>query len=108
TVEHAFEKYMNVKHIKKSVSENICSLASLISEQLCVSVENNSEFLLNTKPSNVFQNSSSHIATINTCITRVLEAGGVDVSEENEKDSDEVGQHREDAVKIDYLIILCD
>ncbi|KAI1908428.1 hypothetical protein LOZ61_005564, partial [Ophidiomyces ophidiicola] len=107
-VEHAFEKYTDAKYVKKSVSGNICSLASLISEQLCVSVESNSEFLSDTKPFNVFQNLSSHVVTVNAYITRVLEADGMSVSEENEKDLGEVGQCREDAVKIGYSIILCD
>ncbi|KAI1923366.1 hypothetical protein LOZ64_001042 [Ophidiomyces ophidiicola] len=103
-VEQAYEKYTDAKHIKKSVSEDICSLASLISEQLCVSVESNSEFLLNMKLSEVFQNLFFHVATVNTYIVKVLETGGVGVGEENNKDLNEVDLCREDAVEIDYSI----
>ncbi|KAI1905642.1 hypothetical protein LOZ39_006757, partial [Ophidiomyces ophidiicola] len=104
TVEQAYEKYTDVKHIKKSVSEDMCSLASLILKQLHVSVENNSEFLSDMKSSDVFQNLFSHIATVNVYIMKVLETDGVSVSEKNENDSDEVDLCREDAIEIDYLI----
>ncbi|KAI1908568.1 hypothetical protein LOZ61_005502 [Ophidiomyces ophidiicola] len=67
-------------------------------------VENNSEFLSDMKPSDVFQNLSSHVATVNVYIMKVLKAGGVDVSEENENDLGEVDLCREDAVEVGYLI----
>ncbi|KAI1910168.1 hypothetical protein LOZ52_005164 [Ophidiomyces ophidiicola] len=51
------------------------------------------------KPSDAFQNLSSHVATVNVYIMKVLKAGGVDVSEENENDLGEVDLCREDAVE---------
>ncbi|KAI2104350.1 hypothetical protein LOZ33_000591, partial [Ophidiomyces ophidiicola] len=104
TVEHAFEKYTDAKYVKKSVSGNICSLASLILKQLHVSVESSSGFLFNMKLSDVFQNLSSDIANVNMYIVKVLKTGGVNVSEENKKGLSEVDLCREDAVEIDYLI----
>ncbi|KAI2087088.1 hypothetical protein LOZ36_002938 [Ophidiomyces ophidiicola] len=98
-VEHAFGKYTDVKHIKKSASGDICSLASLISEQLHVSVESSHGFLPDMKLFNAFQNLFSHIATINAYIAKVLEAGGVGVIEGNEKDLSEVDPCREDAIE---------
>ncbi|KAI2077720.1 hypothetical protein LOZ36_006874 [Ophidiomyces ophidiicola] len=106
-VEHAFEEYTDSKHVKKSASGDICSLTSLILEQLCVSVDDKSEFLLNLKLSDTFQNLSSHVATVNTYIAKILEAGGVGASNENERDTDDVGLCREDAAEIDYLITFC-
>ncbi|KAI2452126.1 hypothetical protein LOY97_006442 [Ophidiomyces ophidiicola] len=67
---------------------------------LCVSVDDKSGFLFNLKPSDIFQNLSSHIATVNTYIMKVLEAGGVDASDENERDTDDVDSCREDAAEI--------
>ncbi|KAI2001697.1 hypothetical protein LOY97_006557, partial [Ophidiomyces ophidiicola] len=104
TVEHAFEEYIDAKHIKKSVSRDICSLASLILKQLCVNIESSSEFLSDMKLFNAFQNLSFHVVNVNTYIISILEAGGVGASEENEKDLNEVDLCREDAVEIDYLI----
>ncbi|KAI2048871.1 hypothetical protein LOZ43_005284, partial [Ophidiomyces ophidiicola] len=52
------------------------------------------------KLSEVFQNLSFHVVTVNTYIMKVLETDGVDVGEENNKDSDEVDSYREDAVEI--------
>ncbi|KAI1980723.1 hypothetical protein LOZ53_006593 [Ophidiomyces ophidiicola] len=106
-VEHAFEKYTDSKHVKKSASGDICSLTSLISEQLCVSVDDKSGFLSNLKPFNIFQNLSSHVATVNAYITKILETGGVGASDENERDTDDIGSCREDAAEIGYLIIFC-